>query len=63
MTSATRSAGVAVLVRGLVAAAAVTVAVLALPGRVEAHPTLLFTTPAVDTAEATSPPTGGAGNQ
>jgi NaMN:DMB phosphoribosyltransferase len=63
MTSATRSAGVAVLVRGLVAAAAVTVAVLALPGRVEAHPTLLFTTPGGGHRGSDLAAHGGAGNQ
>jgi len=31
------------------------VGILAVPGRAQAHPTLLFTTPAADTAEAVSP--------
>jgi len=46
----------AVAARGLVVLAAVVVAVFAAATPAQAHPTLLFTTPA-DTAEATSPTT------
>jgi copper transport protein len=38
-----------------VVAAAVLIGLLAAPGRAAAHPTLLFTTPAADTAEAVAP--------
>ncbi len=56
MTAATRPAGLA-LARALVVVAAAAMALLATAGRAQAHPTLLFTTPAVDTADPTSPAT------
>jgi copper transport protein len=45
------------MARVLVVVAAVAMAVFGGAGRAQAHPTLLFTTPAVDTADPTSPAT------